>query len=413
MIMPIKVGPMLLVILLLPLAARGEELPTWAFEVEAMLRTIPQGVVDWSKVDDPDASAQRAVVVNRKTGNIAYWHNFVVLPPGEYVAVFRLKVSDNTTHSQVFDLQVENVAARLVVRADEFRAPNVYQDFELPFKLTRPASINTPIRGTVVDGQSAWADSVTITTLRSYGDDQQQRLLGLAAHDAFELPAASAGICFVKGLYHEMWSVPTALGEPRQASTVYAAPLGPQVRDFPPTLAELGTYRLLILANIPAGALTIELRTNLEQYVRSGGGLIVLGGPYSFGLGDYDQSDILRRLLPVEIDKHYDLVKCDPPQTLDISADWATGLTSLRSNSPVVLYRHRLAPKAGAKMFASAGGEPLIVGGRFGKGRVAVVLATPLGIAPDGRVPWWESPAWPEILARLGLWTLGTPAQDN
>ena len=95
-------------ILLAGAAPAADELPAWTDEVEAMYRGLPAGVDDNSNVADPDASGGRAVEVTRQTGNITSWHNYRTLPPGDYLARFRLKVSDNKSSQIVFQLDVEN-----------------------------------------------------------------------------------------------------------------------------------------------------------------------------------------------------------------------------------------------------------------------------------------------------------------
>jgi len=57
-------------------------------------------------------------------------------------------------------------------------------------------------------------------------------------------------------------------------------------RGVPETLAELQNDDLLILLNVPATALTMRQMQVARTYVQDlGGGLIMLGGDQSFGLG--------------------------------------------------------------------------------------------------------------------------------
>lgn len=71
---------------------------------------------------------------------------------------------------------------------------------------------------------------------------------------------------------------------------------------LPASLAELRGYDLLVLANVAAGALPIGGPELVRDYVAaSGGGLLVLGGDHSFGLGGYDATP-LGEMLPVASD---------------------------------------------------------------------------------------------------------------
>ncbi|HOF89325.1 MAG TPA: glutamine amidotransferase, partial [Armatimonadota bacterium] len=190
-----------------------------------------------------------------------------------------------------------------------------------------------------------------------------------------------------------------------KAGAVAVDESGAHLRGFPATFDELETCRVVVLANVPAGAFTIEQRALLEDFVMAGGGLIVLGGPYAFGGGGYHASDIFTRLLPVTPAGAHDMLKHPAPQPLQAAGPATLAADLLRTRPPVVLYQHKLIPKKGAVVQVMAGGQPLIVTGAYGKGRVAAVLATPLG--PDAPNAWWTSPLWPQIMVRLLAWGAG------
>jgi hypothetical protein len=71
---------------------------------------------------------------------------------------------------------------------------------------------------------------------------------------------------------------------------------------MPDSLTELQNYDLLILSNVPATALTQRQMEVARIYVEElGGGLIMLGGDQSFGLGGYYKT-VLEDILPVRSD---------------------------------------------------------------------------------------------------------------
>jgi uncharacterized membrane protein len=71
---------------------------------------------------------------------------------------------------------------------------------------------------------------------------------------------------------------------------------------MPDSLADLQNYELLILSNVPATALTHRQMEIARTYVQDlGGGLIMLGGDQSFGLGGYYKT-VLEEILPVRSD---------------------------------------------------------------------------------------------------------------
>jgi Ca-activated chloride channel family protein len=73
-------------------------------------------------------------------------------------------------------------------------------------------------------------------------------------------------------------------------------------RGAPDNLAELQNYDLLILSNVPATSLSLRQMEVARTYVQNlGGGLIMLGGDQSFGLGGYYKST-LEEILPVRSD---------------------------------------------------------------------------------------------------------------
>jgi Mg-chelatase subunit ChlD len=71
---------------------------------------------------------------------------------------------------------------------------------------------------------------------------------------------------------------------------------------MPDNLADLQNYELLILSNVPATALSQRQMEVARTYVQElGGGLMMLGGEQSFGLGGYYKS-VLEEVLPVRSD---------------------------------------------------------------------------------------------------------------
>lgn len=71
---------------------------------------------------------------------------------------------------------------------------------------------------------------------------------------------------------------------------------------MPDSLAELQNYELLMLSNVPATALSMKQMEVARTFVQDlGGGLIMLGGDQSFGLGGYYKT-VLEEILPVRSD---------------------------------------------------------------------------------------------------------------
>ncbi|MCB0178158.1 MAG: VWA domain-containing protein [Anaerolineae bacterium] len=71
---------------------------------------------------------------------------------------------------------------------------------------------------------------------------------------------------------------------------------------LPQTLPDLAVFDAVVLANVPAEALPPDTQTLLAGYVRDlGRGLVMLGGPESYGAGGYLRSP-LEKALPVDME---------------------------------------------------------------------------------------------------------------
>lgn len=97
---------------------------------------------------------------------------------------------------------------------------------------------------------------------------------------------------------------------PREAESVTRPEAAPSAlalstvsaENFPERTAALGDTAAVVLHDVPAAALSAASKAALAAYVRDmGGGLVVLGGPNSFGLGGYPRTS-LDDMLPVKSD---------------------------------------------------------------------------------------------------------------
>ena len=71
------------------------------------------------------------------------------------------------------------------------------------------------------------------------------------------------------------------------------------LEGIPRSLAELQKFDCLVLSNVPATAMTLQQMEILRTYVEDlGGGLVMIGGDQSFGLGGYYKTT-LEEILPV------------------------------------------------------------------------------------------------------------------
>jgi uncharacterized membrane protein len=212
-------------------------------------------------------------------------------------------------------------------------------------------------------------------------------------------------IWFAQGLYHDyhrLDQVFTNLPRPVKVDRAVHFKVGQHPTGFKddsfPTAEELARYDLLVIANVDLITFRVPERDRLRGWVQAGGRLLMLGGPYGFGSGDWPLSDLLAPMYPADIATRFDLqpVGISPPLPLQPASDLARKLDW--SQPPVVLWQHLMKAKPDATVHATAGGHPAILTRPFGKGRVCFVTIAPLGDAPTGQTAFWDWPQWPLLL---------------
>ena len=171
------------------------------------------------------------------------------------------------------------------------------------------------------------------------------------------------------------------------------AHLGPA---FPQTAAELLAYDALVLSNVPRTALSDEVLGWVEEWIgKRGGGLLMAGGPRSFGAGGWTGTAV-ERMLPVEFlgSPDWDAAPAAlEPTGADLHPVWRlfederATRAALRTLPGVAGPQQLGAGEAAVghapgrqKAGTGAGTPPLLAVGAYGRGRTAA-LATPLSAA--------------------------------
>ena len=162
----------------------------------------------------------------------------------------------------------------------------------------------------------------------------------------------------------------------------------PGMKEIPPA-STLDEYPVMIVGNAFLSSLEVCMQ-RIRSFVENGGILIVTGGPSAFGTGGYGNNPILKELLPLE-SVPFDLRHAAGKDRID-SGVAITGTGIRPGKEPHVYWMHRLVKlRPSAEVLWKAGGEPLLVKGSFGKGRVLCFLGSPLGDPKDGKTPYWDS----------------------
>ncbi len=157
------------------------------------------------------------------------------------------------------------------------------------------------------------------------------------------------------------------------------------------------------VSRFPAGALA-----RIREFVRAGGGLVVLGGLGAFENGGYAGSP-LEEVLPVSISGsyigHFPSALKGAKLARAEQADWPMAVDF--KAGPTAYYFHTLVPAAGAKVQVKVGDQPALISGVFGKGRVVACALTVNGEPDAGVLPFWEWKEWPVVLGQALAWAGG------
>ncbi len=391
-------------------------------------------------VDDPDALDGKALECPTSGKTWSGWPTFtsgytMEYLPGEYEARFRLKVEDNTGRDLLFDLGVENGGVWEHPRGTDFRESGEYQEFVYPFTIQTPVLNICVVRK--LAGHPAWIDRVMVIRKRLYTELEQLTFAKFERPDNPKLLLhEGTRVWFVKGLYYQHYRLHTLLQRMgamvdyayvvrgQRGSGLAGVPLqGQQAEEKrPDTLAgeEEGLtpplrsrpydtvlgYDLVVLGDTDAECLTVAQRAMIHDFVKAGGGLLVVGGPFASGRGALDRSDLLAPLLPVTIPGSYDLKPLLAPAPLQPGPGSVPKQGLAWGRDPLVLWMHQAKPKPGATVEMTAGGQPALVVWEFGKGRVAALTITVLGEPPAGATAFWNWSDWPRLMTNVVQWLL-------
>lgn len=185
-----------------------------------------------------------------------------------------------------------------------------------------------------------------------------------------------------------------------------------RVGEYPSTVAGLREYDVVALSDIGANSFLLqpatfersEVQPNVlaatAEYVRAGGGLLMVGGYMSFsgidGRAQYAASP-LADVLPVSMLATDDRAEHPQGITPTVDVDDHEVLTDVPSQWPELLGYNRVRAKADATVLASVGDDPLLVVSEAGSGRAAAFTsdlaphwAPPDFMSWDGYTPLWS-----------------------
>jgi uncharacterized membrane protein len=188
--------------------------------------------------------------------------------------------------------------------------------------------------------------------------------------------------------------------------------------EFPWDLEAASAFDAVILSDISADTLHIhpdgfdrgqrvpDRLQMLDAYVRAGGGLLMVGGYMSFsGLGGKAHYEMtpLADVLPVGMLGRDDRVETPAGVVPEVAMEHEV-LAGIDGDWPWFLGYNRLLPKDGGDVLMTIAGDPFLVVGEHGKGRVAAFASD---CSPHWGTPEflaWEhyGRLWGQLLSWLG-----------
>jgi len=225
-------------------------------------------------------------------------------------------------------------------------------------------------------------------------------------------PAADKYKCLVVfGLYTQMLNIDDALATWKSKSGIapvftWANCPPNAIETFPGSYDELFSYNAVVLSDVNFKAIGDIGFEMLCDYVEQGGSLLVVGGPYALGNGEFEDTKFLE-VLPAKLSgpfdlkwagkgKSWDLVaaKADDPRLAGVSFE----------QKPKVFWHHFVTPKADTQVALTAGDQPVLILGKYGKGKVALFTLSPTGKEGEGEIAWWSWNGWFPLVQNVFAW---------
>lgn len=207
-------------------------------------------------------------------------------------------------------------------------------------------------------------------------------------------PHENLSVWYGAGLWHEFNRIQEILRDLDSKteflkSYFQTGTLGPEASIQPLLAEELMGRDLVVLNNVGANALGEAGEIAVAQYVKAGGSLLVCGGINSLGKSRWDEG-ALAEVLPIETAGPFDIERLAGFQPVEGGKEKLGVVEWIQKPKTV---------KPGAKILMTASGKPLLVEGKFGKGKVLVWLGTPMGEPAEGTEPYWKNARWKSAMS--------------
>jgi uncharacterized membrane protein len=191
-------------------------------------------------------------------------------------------------------------------------------------------------------------------------------------------------------------------------------------RQFPMTAEELRRFDCVMLSDIGTNTLLLHPDTftrsqalpnrlvAIRDYVAAGGGLVMIGGYMTFqgidGKGRYRGSPV-EEALPVMLLEGDDRVEAPQGLVPEVKLAAHPLVAGISGPWPALLGLNEVRSKPESETVAEAGGYPLLVAGKFGKGRsVAFTSDCAPHWAPPAFVAWEH---YDRLWRQVAAWAAG------
>ena len=168
--------------------------------------------------------------------------------------------------------------------------------------------------------------------------------------------------------------------------------------DKMPGESRLKNAELIVLADAPAGPdgiLPDFILNDMADFVRNGGRLVIFGGFFTLEKGEFRKTS-LAQVLPVELKDPWTTLDFKKPMPLKSTARKFQWIEQ-RAKSFIVRLIHDLKVKPGAEVKLTAGGKPVLVEWKNGKGSVAVFL----GMKAGKGFLYTDHPDWSKLVGQI------------
>jgi uncharacterized membrane protein len=218
-------------------------------------------------------------------------------------------------------------------------------------------------------------------------------------------------VLVVFGLYTHILKLDDALADWRYRGTIapefdWANCPPNAVETFPGTYDELFRHNAVVLSDVNYKALGDVAFEMVCDYVEQGGALMVAGGPYALGNGEFEGTRFLD-VLPARLSGPFDLKwvgkgKSWNLEPTDASNPLLAGVSF--EQQPKVFWHHFVTPKPGSEVVLNAGRQPALILGKYGKGKVALFTLSPTGKEVAGETAWWNWNGWFQLVRNTMTW---------